>query len=58
MKWFVPSKKNKHFGFAGDILKIIPHPSDFWNKHNWGTKKEVLEFNYGYFVKVHTMLFP
>ena len=45
MKWFVPSKKSKHFGFAGDILKIIPHPSDFWNKHNWGTKKEVLEFN-------------
>ena len=54
----LPSKKSKHFGFAGDILKIISNPSDFWNNHYWHTKTWVLEYHYGYYVKVHTMPFP
>ena len=58
MKWLVPSKKSKHFGFTGDILKIISNPSEFWNNHYWGTKTGVLEFHYGYYVKVHTIPFP
>ena len=37
MKWLVPGKKSKNFGFPGDILKITPNPSDFWNNHYWGT---------------------
>ena len=48
MKWLVPSKKSKHFVFLGNILKIIPNPSDFWNNHYWGTETGVLEFHYGY----------
>ena len=51
MKWLVPIKKSKHFGFPGDILKIIPNPSDFWNNHCWGTKAGTLKFHYDYYVK-------
>ena len=58
MKWFVPSKKSKYFGFPGDILKLIPNPSDFLNNHYWGTKTEVSEFHYGYYIKGHTMPSP
>ena len=43
MKWLVPSKKSKQFGFAGGILKINPNPDDFWNNLYWGTKTGVLD---------------
>ena len=29
MKCLVPSKRSKHFGFPGDILKIVPTPVIF-----------------------------
>ena len=57
MKRLVPSKKSKHFGFLGDILKIILNPSNLRNNYYWCTETEVLEFHYDYNVKIHTILF-
>ena len=57
MERLVLSKKSKHFGFLGDILKIIVNPRYLRSNYYWYTETGVLEFHYGYNVKIHTMHF-